>query len=80
LYAFNAVDFHFENLIAHGAHPYLIDLESICYPLQPMSEQNTAQHEAIKLLMKSVLGTGLLPIKYKPNDSLDVEVSGIGGS
>ncbi|HHT7239527.1 TPA: type 2 lanthipeptide synthetase LanM family protein [Bacillus cereus] len=80
LYAFNAVDFHFENLIAHGSHPYLIDLESICYPLQPMSEQNTAQHEAIKLLMKSVLGTGLLPIEYKANDSLDVEVSGIGGS
>ncbi|HLR68401.1 MAG TPA: type 2 lanthipeptide synthetase LanM family protein [Virgibacillus sp.] len=80
LYLLNAVDFHFENIIAHGEHPYLIDLESICYPLQPMEEQNTAQHQAIKTLMKSTLGTGLLPIQYKPDGSMNVEVSGVGGS
>ncbi|MFP3728017.1 type 2 lanthipeptide synthetase LanM family protein [Priestia filamentosa] len=80
LYAFNAVDFHFENLIAHGEFPYLIDLESILYPLQPMKEQHTAQHQAMKLLMNSVLGTGILPIQYKANNELDLEVSGIGGN
>lgn len=79
LYSLNAIDFHFENLIAQGQHPYLIDLESIFHPLQPMSEQSTAQHQAMKLLMTSVLGTGLLPIHHKTAKDSPLEVSGIGG-
>ena len=32
LYALEATDFHFENLIASGEHPVLIDLESLFHP------------------------------------------------
>ncbi len=32
LYALQATDFHFENLIASGEHPVLIDLESLFHP------------------------------------------------
>ncbi len=31
-YATNATDFHYENLIAHGEHPVLIDMESLLGP------------------------------------------------
>src|SRR6266849_4245137 len=32
LYLVHATDFHFENLIAAGEHPVLIDLESLFHP------------------------------------------------
>src|SRR5262249_48799495 len=32
LYALEATDFHYENLIAAGEHPVLIDLESLFHP------------------------------------------------
>src|SRR5262249_9181522 len=35
LYALEATDFHFENLIAAGEHPVLIDLEALFHPRLP---------------------------------------------
>lgn len=42
LYALEAVDFHYENIIAQGEHPFLIDLESL---FQPRIEMNTNKEE-----------------------------------
>jgi type 2 lantibiotic biosynthesis protein LanM len=38
LYALESVDCHLENLIAHGSHPVLIDLETLFHPYVSSSE------------------------------------------
>ena len=38
LYALDATDFHFENLIAAGEHPVLIDLEALFHPREASGE------------------------------------------
>ncbi|HZG07509.1 MAG TPA: type 2 lanthipeptide synthetase LanM [Allosphingosinicella sp.] len=56
LYVLGATDFHYENIIAQGAHPVLIDLETFFRPRTPIlgTEGNEDSDN-------SVLRTGLLP-------------------
>lgn len=64
LYALGASDFHYENLIAHGMYPVLIDVETLFSPSFPN------QHRmASNPLNNSVLSTGLFPVEY--SDTLD---------
>jgi hypothetical protein len=42
LYALSATDFHFENLIAAGEHPVLIDLEALFHPYFAEEETNSS--------------------------------------
>ena len=63
-YALQGTDFHYENVIAHGEHPVLIDLETILYPrLKTRLEDEAVDAEvrASDELMRSVLASGLLP-------------------
>lgn len=81
LYALGANDFHFENLIAAGEHPVLIDLESLFHP--------PARLEAIDLpdlrlvsdaMLHSVLRVGLLPNRSWSDDDYEgADLSGLGG-
>jgi type 2 lantibiotic biosynthesis protein LanM len=59
LYILNGMDFHFENIIASGSSPYLIDLECL---MQNMSYLPTDAYNEI--LQSSVLPTGLLPTDF----------------
>lgn len=56
LYTLGATDFHYENIIAHGAQPVLIDLETFFRPRTPILGTETNEDNE-----SSVLRTGLLP-------------------
>ena len=68
LYALEAADFHFENLIAAGECPLPIDLEALFHPRLP--EDGVADP-----LRDSVLKVGLLPARYR-----GVDMSGLGSA
>ena len=64
VHVLKGTDFHFENLIACGEQPVLIDVETLMYPDPRSSLESrnvTGQTEAENLLASSVLRTGLLP-------------------
>ena len=66
VYAVNGTDFHCENLIAHGSHPVLVDLETLLQPagrLDPSVQVRGGGAEALAFdrLEGSVLRTMLLP-------------------
>lgn len=81
LHALEAVDFHFENLIAAGEHPVLIDLETLFHPRLPAPEIADADHRLVReATARSVLRTGLLPNRTWSGDGEPAsDVSGLGG-
>lgn len=82
-HASGARDAHFENLVARGEHPVLIDPEAWLPPRlarwQP-ADGDEAWVEAALHLEHSVLSTGLLP-RWQPDGPRDdvVNVGGLGG-
>jgi type 2 lantibiotic biosynthesis protein LanM len=83
LHASGARDAHYENLMAHGEHPVLIDLEAWLPPrlarwLPAPGDEGWA--DAALRLEHSVLSTGLLP-RWQPDGVRDdvVNVGGLGG-
>jgi len=80
LYALRARDFHFENVIAAGEHPVMIDLETLFHP--PFDRTGVeAQDPAADALDDSALQVGLLPVKQWTNEtSAGIDVSGISGA
>ena len=84
-YVLNGTDFHYENIISHGEHPVLIDLETILTPrmreLRFDQEWDGAYFLAFRVLLASVLKTSLLPQwELSPDQRLAYDVSGLGGS
>lgn len=73
LYALGATDFHFENLIAAGEHPVLVDLETLFHPL-------LADEYAPSLATKeSLFRTNLLPLRMSAGgDYAGMDISGLG--
>jgi type 2 lantibiotic biosynthesis protein LanM len=81
LYALQAVDFHFENLIASGEHPVLIDLESLFHQQSAEFETKHSDQIAWDHFNRSVLRVGLLPQRIWLNaDNEGIDVSGLGGT
>ncbi|GHO54866.1 type 2 lanthipeptide synthetase LanM family protein [Ktedonobacter robiniae] len=83
LYALQAADFHAENLIACGEHPFLIDLEVLFLPLagdpEEASEDNQEAH-VVDGPPRTVLNIGLLPSRIWSDENQDgVDISGVGG-
>ncbi|WP_410491764.1 type 2 lanthipeptide synthetase LanM family protein (plasmid) [Bacillus thuringiensis] len=81
LYAVNGKDFHYENIIAQGEYPILIDLETFLHPDLHTVDKNNASASMIanEIISSSVDGIGLLPspiINNKTNKSVDV--GGVG--
>ncbi len=84
LYALEATDFHFENLIASGEHPILIDLEALFHPRRAeVLESGMADKLAGHEMAFSVLRIGLLPQRMwnrLQDDAVDLSgLSGRGG-
>jgi type 2 lantibiotic biosynthesis protein LanM len=85
LYMLGATDFHHQNLIASGEHPFLIDLEALFHPFlatatTPTTEPGQSNKSAGTAIAYSVLGVGLLPSRVKTHKGeANVEVSGLGG-
>ncbi len=62
LYALEAVDFHYENLIAAGEHPVLIDLESLFHARLGHNLQDEPEFALVaEATARSVLRIGILP-------------------
>jgi type 2 lantibiotic biosynthesis protein LanM len=79
LYALEATDFHFENLIAAEEHPVLVDLEALFHPHVGGIELQEADELANRTLNYSVLGVGLLPERMWSNaESEGIDISGLG--
>src|ERR1019366_5383455 len=75
LYALEAADFHFENLIAAGEHPMLLDLEALFHPRVGGQDLRDAQQVAGDLMNYSVLKVGLLPQRaWQDENSAGIDV------
>jgi len=82
LYVLGGSDVHYENVIASGEYPVLVDLETMFTPDWRSIQLGAAEALADVYLRESVLGTGLLPdIVGLDLELAPVDVSGlIGGS
>jgi type 2 lantibiotic biosynthesis protein LanM len=79
LYLLEATDVHFENTIASGENPYLIDLETLFHPR--FQGELTAGDPANTMLRSSVLRVGMLPHRSFANAMEEgVDLSGVGGA
>ena len=82
IYLLNGNDCHHENLIASGAHPVIIDLESIMHH-EGRSFVDEGPDSAVFLANSqfgtSVFRTGLLPSWIVGKDGYVFDISGIGG-
>jgi type 2 lantibiotic biosynthesis protein LanM len=81
LHALEATDFHYENVIANGAHPMLIDLEALFHPRLKLGESHDEpEWIAWNALQHSVLRAGVLPFRaFSNDDSSGIDMSSVGG-
>lgn len=81
MYCLRGGDFHFENLIANGEYPCIIDLETIFQHTPPMVFQDSANVEAKMEYMNSVMWLGLLPHRVYNgiNDRTGIDMSALNG-
>jgi type 2 lantibiotic biosynthesis protein LanM len=75
LYALEGTDFHYENLIAVGEHPILVDLETLFQP------RITDIHRVGEAYKDSVLRLGLLPQRmFGGTLGEGIDLSGLGAA
>jgi len=83
-YAVGGSDFHYENLIAAGEHPVLIDLETLLSPRFELGEQLAAEELAgeasRRRVIESVLSTCMLPTLKVRDDGSAVDLGGFTGA
>jgi len=75
LYAMDATDFHYENIIACGEYPVLIDMESFFHPFMPF--EGKENHIGFN---NSVLKSGLLPAVHSFDGKNILDVSGLSNA
>ncbi|MGC0333722.1 type 2 lantibiotic biosynthesis protein LanM [Streptomyces sp. SAI-170] len=75
LHLLDGTDLHHENLIAAGAHPVLVDVETLFHP--PLADAATPD-PAARALHDSVYRVGLLP-QLLVGDHTALDVSAVGG-
>ncbi len=84
VYGLGGNDCHYENLVAHGEHPVLVDLETFMHPeSRPFDDDAAALAEgaraaASQLFRDSVLSTGLLPSWVAVAEGVAVDLSALG--
>ena len=80
LYILEATDFHFENLLACGEHPVLVDLEALFHPwVSTMDLKQPDIRMVSTTKARSVLRIGLLPRRSGTHDGYQgVDLSGLG--
>ena len=81
-YALHGYDLHFENVIASGSQPVVIDFETLMRP-RPGADPNQkndlgAYGLAKQMLLDSVLETGLLPWWHIGPNGESFDISGLG--
>jgi type 2 lantibiotic biosynthesis protein LanM len=78
-YVFGCADLHYENVVAHGEYPVLVDLEALFQtPLVPQ-DITGATARGWRALRTSVMSTSLLPEpSFMSGDEAWVDVSALG--
>lgn len=81
-YFLNATDLQFENLIAHGSEPVLIDLETFFHPeLRPLPSAGSPRPADLNgPPCRCVLDTGLLTFWENSRSHLNSDFSGLSGT
>lgn len=80
LYALEATDFHYENLIASGEHPVPIDLEALFQPRFALPGSPSEEDPALGKIQNSVIRNGLLPKRVWGGEEVEgVDISGLNG-
>ena len=80
LYALDACDFHYENLLASGEHPYLIDLEALFHPRMREQNEEAVEIAATQSINHTVQRIGLLPQRILLEAGGEgIDISGLGG-
>ncbi|HEX5869379.1 MAG TPA: type 2 lanthipeptide synthetase LanM, partial [Longimicrobium sp.] len=74
-YALGTNDCHYENLVAAGPFPVLIDLETLMHPVHASPVDGV---DFKMSLAESVLRTGLLPFWMKSDDGQAFDISAVG--
>lgn len=78
LYTFSSKDFHCENVVAKGASPVLIDLETL-FSINMELKIEDAHDSIIDSIRNSVVGTALVPTLLPNNNTQDViEIGALG--
>ncbi len=82
LYILEATDFHFENLLACGEHPILVDLEALFHPWVRGIDLKQPDIQMVSLAKaRSVLRIGFLPRRsWAHDDYTGMDLSGLGGA
>jgi type 2 lantibiotic biosynthesis protein LanM len=82
LYILEATDVHFENLLACGEHPILVDLEALFHPwIRGIDIKQPDLRMVALCKAKSVLRIGLLPRRTGAHgDYTGMDLSGLGGA
>lgn len=78
LYVLNAIDFHYENVIARGSTPVFIDHETIIQPKIHSNHQKFFKNFVPKEIEDSVILTMLLPIHDSTFTSMPTGTCGYG--
>ncbi|WNZ43909.1 type 2 lanthipeptide synthetase LanM family protein [Leptolyngbya boryana CZ1] len=81
IHTLEGTDYHYENLIAHGEYPILVDMEALLHPQMAtqLGEFSDATLLLSHKLSHSVLRTSLLPqTKLSVSDLFSFDVSGLG--
>jgi type 2 lantibiotic biosynthesis protein LanM len=77
VYALRGSDFHYQNVIAAGEHPVLVDLETL---LLPKRQPRLQTEEANTRMNDSVMGTQLVPRRqWGSEHATGLDFSGLGG-
>src|SRR5512144_30385 len=84
IYVLEGTDCHYENIIASGEHPVLVDMETLMHHRPRLQDEGNgarAQALANEQVASSVLHTGLLPRWQVLSDSQTAyDVSGLGAT
>jgi type 2 lantibiotic biosynthesis protein LanM len=80
VHALEGSDLHYENVIASGEHPVLVDVEMLFQPppMRPASPTSAVDDIVVAQLADTVFHTGLLPRWELKADGQCLDVSGLG--
>lgn len=78
LYLLRSKDFHYENIIAHGSHPVLIDLETLFDNEICFQNYNDLLDKVTSDLHDSVLASAMLPFNFAKRKGMDLDFSALG--
>lgn len=78
VYLLGAGDIHYENLIAHGEHPVIVDCETMLEN-KYISDEDNAYGLVSEYINSSVLHSGLLPYFTWRNKEFGVDFSALNG-